>query len=366
MASQQTNTVILTDPEDWENWYRDLRSGILPEIWELLDPEGPEKQTLSKPDMPLFTEYHTGAIRFSDLNQAERKDFLSAQHIYDAQLKEYNHQAQKLLEVRNKIQLSVSDAKKAQLPLELTTKQWLRILTDGTKPTSSMARRTAGQRYQTAIIPIRNTSAKTVIPWIQEWETAMAEGIRANLTQALNTEVWLGDFCAGIRGIAESFATAYELKLSDGTQGLSFQAVGSAFRSWYSTRYRVGTVTQSTTRGSAFQASFAGEHSTLDEEVAEATNQGVSNTTRNDKSENRKRHRSSTSATNDRQRGKTRCPACDQLHEITQCWLAVEAIRPPDWKPSRKKVDEFEKRLKQQKSLADLVKKARKEHQDQA
>ena len=154
----------------------------MPEIWEILDPEGQEKSTLPRPEMPLFTEYHTGATRFADLSSTERKDFLNAQHIYEAQLKEYSQQAQKLLDVRNKIQLSVSDAKKAQLPIEKTTKEWLRILTDGTKPTSAMAIRTAGQRYRNAIIPIRNTSAKIVILWIQEWETAMAEGIRANLT----------------------------------------------------------------------------------------------------------------------------------------------------------------------------------------
>jgi hypothetical protein len=118
MASQQVNSTILTHPEDWENWYRDLRSGILPEIWEILDPEGQEKSPLPRPEMPSFTEYHTGATRFSDLSFTERKDFLNAQHIYEAQLKEYTQQAQKLLDVRNKIQLSVSDAKKAQLPIE--------------------------------------------------------------------------------------------------------------------------------------------------------------------------------------------------------------------------------------------------------
>jgi putative sterol carrier protein len=94
--------------------------------------------------MPLFTEYHTGATRFANLSSTERKDFLNAQHIYKAQLKEYTQQAQKLLDVQNKIQLSVSDTKKAQLPIEKTTKKWLQILTDGTKPTSAMAIQTAG------------------------------------------------------------------------------------------------------------------------------------------------------------------------------------------------------------------------------
>jgi hypothetical protein len=50
----------------------------------------------------------------------------------------------------------------------------------------------------------------------------MAEGIQAELPHALNTQAWLRDFCAVIRRIAESFATAYELRLSKGIQGLSF------------------------------------------------------------------------------------------------------------------------------------------------
>jgi hypothetical protein len=95
----------------------------LPEIWEILDPEGQEKSILPRPEMLLFTEYYTGATRFADLSSTERKDFLNAQHIYKAQLKEYSQQAQKLLDVRNKIQLLVSDTKKAQLPIEKTTKE---------------------------------------------------------------------------------------------------------------------------------------------------------------------------------------------------------------------------------------------------
>jgi hypothetical protein len=50
----------------------------------------------------------------------------------------------------------------------------------------------------------------------------MVEGIRAELPYALNTQAWLRDFCAVIRRIAELFAIAYELRLFEGIQGLSF------------------------------------------------------------------------------------------------------------------------------------------------
>ena len=362
MATQQLNTSILRTPDDWENWYRDLQSGIWPEIWEMLDPERPEKQLLKKPEMPLFTEYHPGATRFSELSQAERKDFLSAQHIYEAQLKEYTRQTQQIQEARNKIQLSVSDAKKALLSTDKSTREWLRILMDGTKPTFAMAQQTIELRYRNAITPLQTTSAKVVLPWIEEWETAMAEGTRAKLPNALNTQSWLRDFCAAIRGIAESVATMYEWKLTEGVEDVRFQAVGSAFRSWFVTRYPGSKASKPTIRGSAFGTRFAGENAIPDEDEADTTDQGAG------KVENsRKRQRANTSSVPKGQKVKrVQCKACDRPHNITECWLAVEASRPPGWVLSQKAVDELERRLKKQKSLAELIEKARRQHEDSA
>ena len=165
-SATATNATILINPQDWENWHRDLRSGIRPQIWALLDPDGPEKPPLPEPEAPSFTEYHEGATRFSELTQAERRDFAIAQQIYESQIKDYNQQDKQLVKARNKIQMLISDVKKAQLPVDTTTREWIRILRDGTKPTQAMARRTAGLRYQTAIAPIRSSSAKAVTTWI--------------------------------------------------------------------------------------------------------------------------------------------------------------------------------------------------------
>ena len=73
------------------------------------------------------------------------------------------------------------------------------------------------------------------MPWIKEWETAMAEGTQAKLPNALNTQSWLRDFCVAIRGIAKSVATMYEWKLTKGVKDVRFQVVRSVFRSWFVT-----------------------------------------------------------------------------------------------------------------------------------
>jgi hypothetical protein len=88
-----------------------------------LDLKEPEKSTLNKPERPLFTEYYTRATRYSDLNQTEQKSFLNTRHIYETNLKEYTQQAQKIQEAQNKIQLSISDTKKALFLIDKSTRE---------------------------------------------------------------------------------------------------------------------------------------------------------------------------------------------------------------------------------------------------
>ncbi|KAH8812493.1 hypothetical protein F5884DRAFT_750799 [Xylogone sp. PMI_703] len=167
MESTQVNRAILRTPHDWENWYRDLKNGILPEIWELVNPEprrskaltpstdsstsasataspsepqnSPKRKPMPKP-IPLdFSDYHEGATKFSALNSTEQKVYINAQHIYEVQLKEYRTESQALQEVRHRIQFTVSDTKKALLSPEKSTRKWLRILMEDIKPSQAQA-----------------------------------------------------------------------------------------------------------------------------------------------------------------------------------------------------------------------------------
>ena len=174
----------MTDSRSWENWYTNTQSSVSDQIWAIVDPEGPEVATTPRPIPPQFSEFRPDAVRFADLNQAERRDFMNAQQIFEFQFKAFEKEEQKLIDLRKKIFGSVSVSKKAQLRKTETTREWLRILMEGTKPTAAEARRDANQRYMNAIVPFRpatKTSANTVFKWVDVWETAMAEGIRIEL-----------------------------------------------------------------------------------------------------------------------------------------------------------------------------------------
>jgi hypothetical protein len=106
---------------------------------------------------------------------------------------------------------------------------------------------------------------------------------------------------------------------------LSFQAVESAFKSWFYTQYPGSVAQPLTIKRSAFKARFAGKDVTPDEKEADTTNQGASSV-RN----GRKRQRTNTSSATNRQKvKKARYKACDKPHNISKCWLAVKATRPP-------------------------------------
>ena len=82
MASFQHNITILRTTQDQENWYYDLRSGIRPKIWELIDlelkdPKLPEKSPLSKPMKPIFANFKLGAVKYANLSFTEQKSFMN-------------------------------------------------------------------------------------------------------------------------------------------------------------------------------------------------------------------------------------------------------------------------------------------------
>ena len=50
----------------------------------------------------------------------------------------------------------------------------------------------------------------------------MAEGIRIELAQTTNPEIWISDFCTAVNPIAKSFANTYRTKVTEGQLDYSF------------------------------------------------------------------------------------------------------------------------------------------------
>ena len=231
MSTSTDNTVVLKGPEDWDSWYSQKKSGVEKQIWKMIDPQSDaDIQELPYPKKPEYSQFHDGANSFQDLPATAKKDYDLARRYYESDMKEYRAQQDRLTSIRKEIHSTISQAKRAQLRDTQSTKEWLQILMTGTKPSDTMAKSTAKRRYQAAIKPLRHSSKAQ--GWIQEWETAMAEGQRYNVPECQDNTSWLTDFCIAISQIAPAFATSYKMKITEEEHtDITFLRVGLAFRS---------------------------------------------------------------------------------------------------------------------------------------
>lgn len=355
MATRQLNTVILTRPDDWENWYNEMASSVVPKVWEILDPEAEHpREIMGEPERPRFQDFRAGTGSYAELNQAERKDFNLAYHIYEGDLKEFRREEDQIQKARERIQQTISDAKKALLSPGQSVRQWLCTLKEATKPTNSERRRQLAIRYRNTVKPLLTTNERTVIPWLEEWETVMALGIRIGLPEALNEEIWLLDFEKGIEHFGKHFISPYTMELMRDHKTHTFSQVASDFRRWYSTYHPSKQGSKPTVRGSAFETRFAGEGDQEQGEQESGTRKP------------QKRQRASTTTGNEKSKRKITCPACDGVHALKKCWIVMEEQRPEDWTPSQKKLDRLEKRVQENPGLAKQIENAKRSAADEA
>jgi hypothetical protein len=184
----------------------------------------------------------------------------------------------------------------------------------------------------------------------------MAEGIESQVPETLTITSWLADFCRALESVAERFTTAYSIMLVSGKyDGLTYLSVGQALRTWLKTQIPL-RASNGAVRGSAFGISLAGEA-----EQAEANDNPT--TSPGGPTNSRKRSRAPTDSGGGK-RDKTRCSACGGWHPLPKCWYVIESKRPENWKPAEKTMAEYKRKLQEDKSFADLVKKAKKEALD--
>jgi hypothetical protein len=172
MSSTTNNTVILKGPDDFDSWFSQLKSGVEKQIWRMINPENDEDiPELRYPDKPEYSDFHDSADTYQALPAAAKRDYDQARRYYESDMKDYRAQQDRLTAVRKEVFSTISPAKRAQLRDIQSTKEWLQILMTGSKPTDTMAKSSAKQRYQRAIKPVRQPSKQAIHTWIQECST---------------------------------------------------------------------------------------------------------------------------------------------------------------------------------------------------
>jgi hypothetical protein len=160
--------VILTNPEDWEPWFTNLKAHVHRSIWPFIDPAQPERPLLEHPVLPRVTDINPAATLFYQLTSAQQKVYESSRKFYDSDMKYYNVQEDQLKEARIYITETVSEAKHLHLKMEDSVREWLVILKRNTEPTRGQLIQKAVDEYN-ALFRIKPSGSKVGI-WIRQWE----------------------------------------------------------------------------------------------------------------------------------------------------------------------------------------------------
>ncbi|KAM4067982.1 integrase core domain-containing protein [Hirsutella rhossiliensis] len=112
-AMAPTKRTILTEPQDWDRWVKELRARVDKLIHKLIFQDGSEAMEL--PERPTFDDFAQGVRQFVNLTSEQQRAYSAALHEYEGRRKEYLYETKLITAARTAITESISTAKLTSL-----------------------------------------------------------------------------------------------------------------------------------------------------------------------------------------------------------------------------------------------------------
>ncbi|KAM4063250.1 reverse transcriptase (RNA-dependent DNA polymerase) [Hirsutella rhossiliensis] len=178
--TNSTRRTILSEPQDWDKWNKELRARVDETIHGIVFEEG--TVPLQSPARPTFSEFAAGVITYAGLTSAQQKAFSAATSRYE--------NMPKMISLRE----------------EDTLRQWMTTLESSTAPTKGFMTERIRKLYSSHL---RSYSKSNNIPeWLVKWEEIIQEAIQYFLMEAL-TGQWLRDIATIIKPLSDGYATIF-------------------------------------------------------------------------------------------------------------------------------------------------------------
>ncbi|KAM4064280.1 reverse transcriptase (RNA-dependent DNA polymerase) [Hirsutella rhossiliensis] len=169
--TNSTRRTILSEPQDWDKWNKELRARYLR-----------KEQSVTIPVRPTFSEFAAGVITYAGLTSAQQKAFSAATSHYE--------NMPKMISLRE----------------EDTLRQWMTTLESSTAPTKGFMTERIRKLYSSHL---RSYSKSNNIPeWLVKWEEIIQEAIQYFLMEVL-TGQWLRDIATIIKPLSDGYATIF-------------------------------------------------------------------------------------------------------------------------------------------------------------
>lgn len=351
MASSET--IILTNPEDWEPWLSQVRTFTDEDIWPHVDPDDSEVEDdlLEKPTRPEVRDFDITATSYAELTDARRTAYDNSRKHYESDLRQYQRQKDLIRSVRNHIMNTTSTSKKLLLDPSKSTYQWLLKLKEDTKPSDHFMKTQVEQQYTEAL---KGLKLSKINQWLDRWEYAMKMARKYNLPHMSNG-TWLYDLARAVRPLSETYGVGYNKQARDPEKSDSseYHKVAMELREEFGNLSKKSGPS-GTMRGTTFNVDFGGESE--EENPVTEGHQGRGNTS----SHSRKRAGTNSieDETSTKKSKKSKCPACElKGHALLDCWYLFEDKRPEGFKVATARMEKTRKKVEQDKELNAQVEK---------
>ena len=353
-----SNTVILTNPEDWEPWFTNLQAHVNEEIWPFIDPEQPERPLQELPIKPTIADINPTATQFHQLGAAQQRVYENSRKFYDSDMKYYTTQSNQLKEARIFITTTISEVKHMHLQRNDSVREWLVKLRRNTEPTNGQLIQKAVDEYN-GVFRMKPTGTK-IGSWIKQWEYAMTKGEKLGIPQLVNGQ-WLRDLATAIRPLSDVLYNKYMDQADHPEQSMASEYIEVGKKLRQALDHSRVVVPLRTTRGGAFTAGFAELGS---EESAPDANMNSLQLSRKDRDKPPRKRTGTLSIeeeTSSAKRSSAKmCPACGlRGHALPGCWSIFEDQRPEGVPLSGSRVKRALKAVKDSKELTQQVRQLR-------
>ncbi|KAM4064325.1 hypothetical protein HRG_012694 [Hirsutella rhossiliensis] len=203
MSKDTIQRTILTEPQDWDKWLKELRARVDKTIHKLIFEH--DKTPLELPERPEFSDFNAEAERFADLNAGQQKAYSEASRDYEGRRKEYLYETRLVTAARTTITETISKAKLTSLHDDETLREWFVKLEASTAPTRGYMMERIRAQYT---IHLRAFPTKNISTWLARWEEIMGEAEQYFLVEAV-TGQWLRDIASLIKPLSDGFSAIF-------------------------------------------------------------------------------------------------------------------------------------------------------------
>ncbi|KAM4061937.1 hypothetical protein HRG_013453 [Hirsutella rhossiliensis] len=203
MSKDTIQRTILTEPQDWDKWLKELRARVDKTIHKLIFEH--DRAPLELPERPEFSDFDAEAERFADLNVGQQKAYSEASRDYEGRRKEYLYETRLVTAARTTITETISKAKLTSHHDDETLREWFVKFEASTAPTRGYMMERIRTQYT---IHLRAFSTKNISTWLAKWEEIMGEAEQYFLVEAV-TGQWLRDIASLIKPLSDGFSAIF-------------------------------------------------------------------------------------------------------------------------------------------------------------